>query len=54
MNLNGNKKDYLNRTKIWGIEDQGTNYVPLYEIDLFVATSFYGTDIFYGVSRQFQ
>ena len=36
MNLNGNKKDYLNRTKIWGIEDQGAKYVPLYKIELFV------------------
>ena len=51
MNLNGNKKDYLNRTKIWGIEDQGAKYVHLYRIELFVGKCFYGTEFFYEVSQ---
>ena len=51
MNLNGNKKDYLNRTKIWGIEDQGENYVPLHKIELFVGKCFYGTEICHEVSQ---
>ena len=44
MNLNGNKNDYLNRTKKWGIEDQVAKYVPLYKIEIFVSKCIYGTD----------
>ena len=51
MNLNGNKKDYLNRTKIWGIEDQGANYVPLNNVQPFFDNCFYGTEICHEASQ---
>ena len=36
------------------IADQGANYVPSYDIDLFVSISFYGTDDLYLVILQLQ
>ena len=51
MNLHGNRKDYLNCIEIWGIENQGANYVSLYKIELYIVKCFYGNEICHEVSQ---